>query len=73
MLGYDIELIKEVSRSVTIPVVALGGAGSVKDLYEAKHIGNANALAAGSMFVFQGSRKGVLINYPEVDELSSLR
>ena len=54
-------------------VVALGGAGSVKDLYEAKQLGNANALAAGSMFVFQGSKKGVLINYPEVDELSSLR
>jgi len=73
MSGYDIELIKEVSRSVTVPVVALGGAGSVKDLYEAKQLGNANALAAGSMFVFQGSKKGVLINYPEVDELSSLR
>jgi len=71
MSGYDIKLIKEVSRSVTIPVVALGGAGSVGHLHKAYRAGCANALAAGSMFVFQGPKKGVLINYLEADELTS--
>jgi len=71
MSGFDIKLIKEVSKSVTIPVVALGGAGSVEHLHEAYRYGSANALAAGSMFVFQGPKKGVLINYLEADELSS--
>jgi len=69
MKGYDIELIKKVSSAVTIPVIALGGAGGKNDLVEAYTEGNANALAAGSMFVYQDERRGVLINYPERGEL----
>jgi imidazole glycerol-phosphate synthase subunit HisF len=69
MQGYDIDLISEVSRAVTIPVVALGGAGSRSDLADAYKKGNASALAAGSMFVFSGERRGVLINYPGRDEV----
>ena len=69
MKGYDIELIKKVSSAVAIPVIALGGAGRKKDLIDAYTKGNANALAAGSMFVYQDERRGVLINYPEKGEL----
>ena len=69
MDGYDIELIKSIAKAVTIPVVALGGAGSVADLSKGYHEGYANGLAAGSMFVYQGKNRGVLINYPEKKEL----
>ena len=70
MAGYDIDLIGEISKNVTIPVIALGGAGSMEHLKQAYKEGYANGLAAGSMFVYQGSKKGVLINYPEKNELN---
>ena len=69
MTGYDLKLTQSVSSAVTIPVIALGGAGGIKDLIEAYTKANANALAAGSMFVYQDERRGVLINYPERGEL----
>ncbi|MDB4534298.1 AglZ/HisF2 family acetamidino modification protein [Vicingaceae bacterium] len=69
MEGYDIELIKSISEAVTIPVVALGGAKGVEDLKEAYYKGYAHGLAAGSMFVYQGVNRGVLISYPEKSEL----
>ena len=72
MQGYDIELIKSISNSVAIPVVACGGAGGLNDLKDAFQYGNASALAAGSMFVFHGPRRAVLINYPEKNELLKL-
>lgn len=65
MSGYDVELIRSISEAVTIPVVALGGAGKPDDLKEARNKGYANGLAAGSLFVYQSARRGVLINYPE--------
>lgn len=65
MSGYDIDLIRSISEAVTIPVVALGGAGSLDDLRSAWKQGYANGLAAGSLFVYQSARRGVLINYPE--------
>lgn len=69
MDGYDIELIKSISTSVDVPVVALGGAGKNEDLIEAYQNGHANGLAAGSLFVYQGKKRGVLINYPDKKEL----
>jgi len=69
MNGYDIELIGSVSDAVGVPVVALGGAGSNEDLIEAYRDGHASALAAGSLFVYQSKRRGVLINYPDKREL----
>lgn len=69
MDGYDIELIKSISEAVTIPVVALGGAGNITHLKEAFDKGYANGLAAGSMFIYQSKKRGVLINYPEKKEL----
>jgi cyclase len=69
MAGYDVELTKHISTSVSVPVVALGGAGKENDLIEAYRDGHANALAAGSLFVYQGKNRGVLINYPDKNEL----
>lgn len=69
MDGYDIDLIKSISNSVSLPVVALGGAGKKEDLEEAFQKGYANGLAAGSLFVYQSKNRGVLINYPEKNEL----
>ena len=65
MTGYDLELIKAIAEEVKIPVIALGGAGSVKHLDEAFKEGYASGVAAGSLFVYQNKSKGVLINYPE--------
>jgi len=72
MEGYDLELIRTVADAVDIPVVALGGAGSLNDLKVAVDVGNASAVAAGSIFVFQGPRKAVLINFPTRKELMEL-
>jgi cyclase len=72
MSGYDLELIKIVTGSVSIPVIACGGAGNLNDFKDAVKISDASAAAAGSMFVFHGPRKAVLINYPERQELIRL-
>jgi len=50
--GYDLELIKSVSEKVSIPIIASGGAGNLKHLYEGFKIGNASAVLAASIFHF---------------------
>lgn len=70
MSGYDYELIRKMKDAVTIPVVALGGAGSLRDFKRAAESG-ASAVAAGSFFVFFGKLKGVLITYPSSRNLDS--
>jgi len=65
MEGYDLDLTRSISQAVSIPVVALGGAGRNEDLVDGYRYGFANGLAAGSLFVYQDRRRGVLINYPE--------
>ncbi|MGE0090018.1 MAG: AglZ/HisF2 family acetamidino modification protein [Bacteroidales bacterium] len=72
MQGYDLSLIKKISESVSIPVVAVGGAGNLNDIYEAVNTGFASAVAAGSFFVYHGPRRAVLINYPTREELINL-
>lgn len=72
MQGYDIELIQRISGAVSIPVVACGGAGKLQDLADAIKMGGASAAAAGSLFVFQGPLRGVLISYPSRDELKRI-
>jgi cyclase len=72
MEGYDLSLIKKVSEAVTVPVIACGGAGNSAHLAEGIKTGYASAVAAGSMFVYHGPRKAVLINYPSKDELQKI-
>jgi imidazole glycerol-phosphate synthase subunit HisF len=72
MTGYNIELIKSIGEIVPIPVVACGGAGNLEHLKQGYNEGKAHALAAGSMFVFHGPRRAVLINYPSKIELKQL-
>jgi imidazole glycerol-phosphate synthase subunit HisF len=62
--GYDLKLIREVSSSVGVPVVACGGASGLDDFAAAVQEGGASAVAAGSFFVFVGPHRAVLINYP---------
>jgi cyclase len=69
MKGYDLDLIRQVSSVVGVPVVACGGAGKVGDLVQAVKAGGASAAAAGSLFVFQGRHKAVLISFPSGQEL----
>lgn len=69
MSGYDIELVKSVVESVTIPVIAVGGAGGIQDLKVVLHDGHAHAAGGGSMFVYYGRLKAVLITAPSEEEL----
>ncbi len=71
MKGYDINLIKNFSQHLEIPVVASGGAGSISDLANAINAG-ASAVAAGSLFVYQGIHRAVLISYIDSKELDVL-
>lgn len=63
MQGFDLPLIQKVARSVNLPLVACGGAGKPEHLRQAILEGKASAVAAGSMFVFHGKHRAVLINY----------
>jgi cyclase len=72
MEGYDLELIKNVSAAIRIPIIACGGAGSLNDFSLAVKQGGASAAAAGSFFVFHGKRRAVLITYPSYSEISDL-
>ena len=69
MEGYDIEMVKRVTAAVSVPVIACGGAGKVMDFSEAVVKGGASAVAAGSMFVFHGKHRAVLITYPSINDL----
>jgi cyclase len=71
MEGYDAELIRLVADAVDVPVIACGGAGDRNDIAVPIDAG-ASAVAAGSIFVFQGRERGVLINFPERAFLENL-
>jgi len=71
MEGYDTNIISKVAGAVNIPIVACGGAGKIEDFGEAVAAG-ASAVAAGSMFVYHGPAKGVLINFPSRESLMEI-
>lgn len=64
MKGYDLTLIKKVKSMVTVPLTVLGGAGSLDDIKNVIAQHHLIGAAAGSLFVFKGRYKAVLINYP---------
>jgi cyclase len=72
MSGYDIDLIRNVSASVPVPLIACGGAGRIEDFGTAIHQGGASAVSAGSFFVFHGKHRAVLITYPTRAEMSTI-
>lgn len=72
MSGYDLDLIKQVSHAVSTPVIACGGAGSREDLLRPVQDAGCSAVAAGSLFVYKGQERGILINFPPQKELEAL-
>jgi cyclase len=64
MKGYDIELARRIRDAVSVPMTVLGGAGSLKDIEALIRTFGIIGAAAGSLFVFKGVYKAVLINYP---------
>jgi cyclase len=72
MSGYDVDLLAKVSQSVSVPVIASGGAGKLEDFRSAVREGHASAVSAGSMFVFYGPHRAVLITYPQYRTLCEL-
>ncbi len=71
MEGYDTKLITQLSSQLRVPLIVCGGAGTWDDLPVAAAAG-ADAVAAGSLFVFRGKRRGVLINYPPPEEIERI-
>lgn len=70
--GYDIDLIKKITDAVSIPVIACGGAGNLGHMHDVIMKAGASAAAAGSLFVFYGRFRSVLINYPSEQEINGL-
>jgi imidazole glycerol-phosphate synthase subunit HisF len=63
--GYDLSLIRTVADAVNVPVIANGGASSINDFAAAVRDGHASAVAASSMFIYQGKHRAVLISFPD--------
>lgn len=72
MDGYDLDLLKFVTSRVSTPVIGCGGAGRVQHLADAFTAGGVTGAAAGSLFVYQGPHRAVLINFPERAAVKSL-
>ncbi len=72
MKGYDIGIIEQIHQVVNVPMSVIGGAGSINDIRELFRQFGIIGAGAGSLFVFKGSYKAVLINYPSSDVKDSL-
>ena len=71
MSGMDLNLIERAAASSPVPLIAVGGVGSLTDIKAAVDAG-ANAVAAGAFFVYHGPHRAVLITYPKYGDLVSL-
>ena len=72
MKGYDLNLIDKIREVISVPLTVMGGAGTLEDLGRVIEQHGIIGVAAGSMFVFKGKYRAVLINYPTVTEKSKL-
>ena len=72
MTGYDHQLVEKIRKSVSIPITILGGAGSLRDIGQLFQKHGTLGAAAGSLFVFKGIYRAVLINYPNREEKDAL-
>jgi cyclase len=70
--GYDLDLVERVREAVSVPLTVLGGAGSLDDIRDLVRRFPIIGAAAGSLFVFKGRYRAVLINYPVRSELDAL-
>lgn len=70
--GYNLELIRRFTDRLSVPVIACGGAWTTDHLRQVVKESRASAVAAGSMFVFQGPHRAVLVSYPPYAELERL-
>ena len=71
LLGQDLNLIKYISNQIDIPLISLGGIGSINDIQQSFQAG-AQGVGVGSFFVFYGPHKAVLITYPDKKTLKNL-
>lgn len=69
--GYNNEFISKLSTIISVPLIVCGGARNLSDIEQAFSSG-ASAAAAGSMFVFYGPHRAVLITYPEYSEIKKI-
>lgn len=69
--GPDLALIEQMSKAIQVPLIAVGGVGSMADIKAAVDAG-ASAVAAGAFFVYHGPHRAVLITYPKYVELEAL-
>lgn len=72
MKGYDLDLAAKVRAAVGVPMSVLGGAGSLDDIAKLLHTCGVIGASAGSLFVFKGKHRAVLINYPSVAERDAI-
>jgi cyclase len=72
MKGFDMNLIDKISEKISIPITVLGGAGSLQDIKKVMDRHGIIGVAAGSLFVFKGVYKAVLISYPTQKEKEEL-
>lgn len=71
MLGMDANLIAAAARATTVPLVAVGGVGSLEHIAAGLQAG-ADAVGVGAFFLYHGPRRAVLITYPSYDDLTAL-
>ena len=72
LTGYDLELIEQMHSSVNIPITVIGGAGSYEDFRKLINKFKIIGIGAGSVFVFKGKYRAVLIQYPEKVEKNKI-
>ena len=72
MKGYDVDLAKQMRAALRIPMSVLGGAGSLADIEALIRACGVVGCAAGSLFVFKGQYRAVLINYPQPAQKDAL-
>ena len=69
--GFDIDIVKQITDNISIPVIAHGGAGNIDHIKEVVKNAKASAVALGSMIVFQKKGMGVLLNFPDKKKIEA--
>lgn len=72
MKGYDLDLVESIRNVISLPLTVLGGAGSLNDISELINKYGIIGASAGSLFIFKGVFRAVLINYPKREEKDAL-